>query len=159
VYSRLTIKLDDTCSFPLNVFDFEDGPHFVKTFEEALHKLPLSAQQVIRDYWLVTPDLVWLEIESDWKGHITRNAEVNEAGRSIAFNGIEFSKMPEPVAMFVIAHELALVYQHGTAKAGKADCDLEDQANKLANEWGFDEPAYLNWEGARTPQEKDVPAP
>ena len=98
----------------------------------------------------MTPDLTWLEIESDWKGHIARNAEVNQAGRWIAFNGIEFSKMSEAVAMFVIAHELAHVYQYGTAKAGKAEFALEDQANKLANEWGFDEPAYLNWEEARS---------
>jgi hypothetical protein len=58
----------------------------------------------------------------------------------LRFNAEDFMIFPPKIALWIIAHELAHVYQKaiGGSPGGTSEAENETDANRIAESWGFD---------------------
>lgn len=71
--------------------------------------------------------------------------QVGRVGMELKFRQEAFACFPAEIARWVIAHELAHIYQKacGRQPGGANEEENEDDANNIANKWGFDQGYYL----------------
>src|SRR4029077_20297246 len=82
-----------------------------------------------------------IELSDLWRDTEKAFAQVTAVGFEIKFSRSAFEVLPERAAKFLIAHELAHVYQKaiGIKPGGASEDQNENDANNLASTWGFDE--------------------
>lgn len=121
----------------------DDGTRFVKLFRDTWKSLPLTVRRAILRFWRENAPLI--ELSNMWTpgnsyGQVGRN------GMQIKFRQEAFADFPTKAAHWVIAHELAHVYQKacGRPPGGENEIENEDHADGLANEWGHDR-ICLSW--------------
>jgi hypothetical protein len=159
--SRIAIRLDGV--------DFSDnGQAFAAILLKTWSKVPAAVRKEIVDHWTTLDHELCLELSDSWlpkRGD--PNAEVTDIGCTMRFKAAVFQRMPEEAAMWLIAHELAHVYQYANAaneqkmkkwekeraKGGLAKdvayMETENQADELARGWGFNFAAFCDWEKSR----------
>jgi hypothetical protein len=116
----------------------DDGEKFIALFRQVRERVPNSICEAIIDYWAKSDLCLFdvsdfgFEIDGHW-AFVTRN------GTSLRFRGEYFACTPEPAGLWVIAHELAHVYQKvlGNKAGGDNEEENEADANAIAIEWGF----------------------
>ncbi|HEV3145830.1 MAG TPA: hypothetical protein VGZ47_18215, partial [Gemmataceae bacterium] len=70
------------------------------------------------------------------------HGQVVAPGYQIRFNASSFRLLPEPVALFTIAHELAHVYRWALGKDPyEPKQESEAKTDAIAEGWGFDKKA------------------
>lgn len=121
----------------LTVYD-GDGERFAGLFLEVWRQLPLSVREKILGHWSndENPDLL-LELSNGWKNCTTRDGETSLCGCSVKFSAAKMDLVFDVSAKFLIAHELAHVYQYATRTNRRPYEDLESEADELADHWGF----------------------
>jgi hypothetical protein len=72
-------------------------------------------------------------------------AQVGSNGMVLRFSADDFMVFPNKIAQWIIAHELAHVFQKATGRlpGGQSEGENEDDANRIAHGWGFDNTAVL----------------
>ena len=72
-------------------------------------------------------------------------AQVGSNGMVLRFSAEDFMVFPDKIAQRIIAHELAHVFQKATGRlpGGQNEDENEDDANRIADSWGFDNSAVL----------------
>jgi hypothetical protein len=126
--------------FRINCWD-DDGRCFVKLFRDTWRKLPLSVRCTVLQFWRENANEggPLIELSNLWVPHDSYG-QVRNAGMVLKFRQEAFSCFPPQAARWVIAHELAHVYQKacGLSPGGKDEETNEHHADNLAKEWGFD---------------------
>jgi hypothetical protein len=89
------------------------------------------------------------ELSNHWRGEATNYGQVTSRGYQIRFNAEAFSFLPEEVARFVIAHELAHVFQKAEGKrpGGANEVENEADADSIAERWEFRGYAFRTFNG------------
>jgi len=149
------LKLLEGQDFIVNTHEC-DGERFRGLFRQSWDKIPVNARKTILDYWKCRELAPSFELSNLWGDSAHSYAQVIEMGYRMRFNAKSFSIMPEPPALFVIAHELAHVYNWATGTSNalfrsfyeqntdetevheKFDLENEAKADALAVKWEFD---------------------
>ena len=123
----------------INCWD-DDGARFVTLFRQTWKQLPLSTRRAILRFWRDNAD-EWaplIEVSNSWAPRYSFG-QVGRAGLELKFRQQAFACFPPPAARWVIAHELAHIYQKtcGRPPGGENEGENEDHADNLAEEWGF----------------------
>ncbi|HEV2294072.1 MAG TPA: DUF4157 domain-containing protein [Tepidisphaeraceae bacterium] len=144
---------------PFTVVLFDGGSNFLTRFREVWREIPLSCRRVMLKHWHTgSPRSVPLvEAGAYWSG--------SDALATVALNGWAMKFKPAVYEMSVgaaralIAHELAHVYQHatGTIAEWSSGCGgieaargcIEDDADDIAADWGFDRNELEDWKRDR----------
>lgn len=131
--------------FHINCWD-DDGRHFVKLFRETWQQLPLTVRRAILRFWREHGNewLPLIELSNLWAPHDSYG-QVGRVGMELKFRQEAFAHFPTPAAQWVIAHELAHIYQKacGREPGGENERENEDDANNLAKAWGFERTCLL----------------
>ena len=141
-----SIPLDVIPNRPLTIdVGCGDGDRFVRLFTSAWSELPNAVRKEVITHWTKEENsYVSLELSNAWKNCKSRDAEVSLAGCEMKFNAAEVDRMPEDVVKSLIAHEFAHVYQYAVGISGRKNDELEDNAEELISNWGF------NWVASST---------
>jgi hypothetical protein len=70
-------------------------------------------------------------------------AQVGGNGMTLRFSADDFMVFPDKIAQWIIAHELAHVFQKATGRVPGGQNENEDDANRIAHGWGFDNAPVL----------------
>jgi hypothetical protein len=124
----------------------EDGRTFVKMFRNSWRRLPLNVRRRIMAHWRLgnRPVCPIVEFSNMWIDSWTVFGQVTGNGREIRFSAADFVHFPPSIAQWIIAHELAHVYQKAVGKlpggtpGGPTIDENEREADDLAEGWGFD---------------------
>ncbi len=126
-----------------------DGKQFVSIFRNTWKKIPYKVRRAILKYWRESNWPVGFELSNMWgSGYDPKlSAQVRHEGCLMKFRQSDFEVLPEKVAEFLIAHELAHVYQKacGRRPGGESEEENENHANHLASSWGFYTSLYYEW--------------
>jgi hypothetical protein len=125
----------------------DDGMRFVKSFRSTWRRLPLIARRAILVYWRKKVEgRPKIELSNLWvsRGSSGQSfAEVACLGREMRFRQDVFVYLPQQVAHWVIAHELAHVYQWAS---GETPCNNqyahELDADDIVRKWGFSRESF-----------------
>jgi hypothetical protein len=132
--------------FILDVYDQEGGDAFVSLFRRCWAQIPESARQDLLAYWAKSEQehLPSFELSNLWCDSAIAHAQVEGPGYILRFNAATFLELPERVALFIIAHELAHVFRwaRGIKRVDESEGVSEGVANGLAVMWGFDKKAH-----------------
>jgi len=129
--------------FRISVYD-GDGDSFVAQFRRCWKTIPLQDRGIILRHWNNAPydHLPLFELSDLWVDSEIAHAQVKGPGYQIRFASSSFRLLPEPVALFVIAHELAHVYRWALGKDPReAKKESETKTDAIAEGWGFDKKA------------------
>jgi hypothetical protein len=100
-------------------------------------------QGVILAYWKTSkvPQIPIFELSNLWSDSEANFAQVGDNGMLMRFSFGDFAVFPNTIALWVIAHELAHVYQKaiGRVPGGISELENETDANRIAAEWGFEQ--------------------
>jgi hypothetical protein len=99
---------------------------------------------VVLAHWekLLYPEGPLFELSNCWADSTNGYAQVRRCGYELRFNGDRFRNLPEPVALFIIAHELAHVFIWANGERSDESEDVnEGSADAIAKGWGFDKGA------------------
>ena len=117
-----------------------DTARFLTHFRGTWKVLPATVQSVICEYWRAQGRPPLIELSDVWSPK-TMYGQVRVSGMELRFRADSFKHLPTPAANWIIAHELAHVYQKasGRVAGGDNESENEEHANKLAKSWGFDD--------------------
>ncbi|MFZ2654344.1 MAG: hypothetical protein WAX69_05470 [Victivallales bacterium] len=120
---------------------------FIGDFTSTWRRLPADVQENILKYWSNSQFSITFELSNFWKHNENKNTCANAGARGceLKFRSDDFEIMPPEVAQYIIAHELAHVYQFSAKLVTGKGYDFEGIADKLAKEWGFDYKAQIAW--------------
>lgn len=121
-----------------------DGERFVALFRRCWAQMPAKHRQDLLAYWDKSEhDQPTFELSNLWGDSRIAHAQVKGPGYQLRFNATSFLSLPERVALFIIAHELAHAYRWacGDKKPDESKDVSEDTADGLAIMWGFDKEA------------------
>jgi hypothetical protein len=139
-----SLQLLEGHPFRLKVYG-EGGDRFVAIFQRCWGQIQEIVRQRLLDYWSKSghADLPSFEFSTLWHDSKISDAQVGSRGYELRFSASSFCALPEPVALFKIAHELAHVYRHarGMSQFDESTSVSEDTADGLAGIWGFDKDA------------------
>ncbi|MBE7464241.1 MAG: hypothetical protein HS116_12250 [Planctomycetes bacterium] len=127
--------------FELSVFsEGVGGPEFVREFRQCWKQIPLSSRRAIVRHWKSSARLPLFELSNMWADSEKSFAQVSQKGMELKFSQKDILFLPSGVMQWVIAHELAHVYQKsiGRKPGGSSDRENERDADRIAKEWGFD---------------------
>lgn len=117
-----------------------DGSEFIRMFRSVWAALPTSVQTRIIEHWQTEPTRQepYFELSECW-APATSSAQVKMTGFQMKFRTSSFRHFPEPAARWVIAHELAHVWQWviGRNRLDFTVEENEDDADRIAEGWGF----------------------
>jgi len=113
---------------------------FVYHFRECWRRMPNSAKKGITDFWKESrgglgPLIV---LSKDWESSTESFAQVTLGGTEMSFCAADFALIPEGISQCIIARALACVFQHATAGKNKNVPQREEEADEIAESWGFD---------------------
>ena len=121
-----------------------DGHAFARLFRDSWRRIPLAARRQICSYWRKCGE-VWprIELSDQWADCEYRHAHVTQSGRDLYFCASSFQILPARAAEWLIAHEVAHVYQKacGRKPGGENEAENEANADTIAKQWGFS-PVY-----------------
>jgi hypothetical protein len=138
------LALLEPCGYQLRVYN-GDGEKFVVLFRRCWDRIPTDARQVIVAYWEKAGgprNRPLFELSDCWADSAEAYAQVRLRGWELRFESESFQKLPDGVASFIIAHELAHVFYW--ASGGQPDASeaaREANADATAKRWGFDKVA------------------
>ena len=127
----------------------DDDQSFIQLFQECWKRIPeedrLRIAKLLKHGNRGTAPKI--EISDCWCGCDKINAQVRGTGQyitDIRFSASAFRLFPRGASQFIISHELAHVFQkaRGQLPGGVGDVsedDNEDEADQIANNWGFDQ--------------------
>jgi len=119
-----------------------DGGQFVEVFRDTWKRLPLRVRRAMCGFWRqgTTEYEPQIELSDCWSPE-SSYAQVTRAGMEVKFRQEAFACFPREAAQWIIAHELAHVFQKacGRVPGGDAESENEKHADDLAREWGFDQ--------------------
>jgi hypothetical protein len=85
-----------------------------------------------------------IELSNVWSGSEENHAQIGNLGMKMRFNAESFDLFPPEAARWVVAHELAHVYQKVCGRAPRCDDrENEREADQIAEGWGFDKSLYF----------------
>ena len=119
-----------------------EGDDFSDLFRKCWRKLPLTARRSICAFWRDPKEREPLvELSDLWIDSKDAFAQVTNWGRELRFSASAFKVLPYCAGSFIVVHELAHVYQKalGGVPGGESSLENEDDANRIAKEWGFDD--------------------
>jgi hypothetical protein len=125
-----------------------DAERFVDLFQSCWKQLPQKVRRRITEYWkrraVLDPATgqecgPWIQLSDDWHDSETCFGQVRNCGMEVRFSARAFDELPYRAARWVIAHELAHVYQKtiGRCPGGLNANENERHANGLVKDWGF----------------------
>lgn len=116
-----------------------DGQTFAVVFRSVWNEIPLGTRTAILDYWKSQTTSVLFELSNLWCGAEGSFAKTEGAGTRLFFNAEAFLVFPKSAARWVVAHELAHVFQKACGKRPGGDNEDENErdANAIAKSWGF----------------------
>jgi hypothetical protein len=127
--------------FRLTAFG-EGGPQFVERFQTCWTRLTPATRAKIEAYWdsADDPNLPLIELSNLWRDWRTCFGQTTQIGMELKFSEGAFKYFPDVIADWVIAHELAHVYQKamGRRPGGANEEENENDADEIASGWGFD---------------------
>ncbi len=149
------IRLIPNLKIYLHVFD-GDGRLFVKRFRETWTRLPLGVRRKISSYWRsnIYGFQPFIEL-SNFFGRDDIYGQVKNDGYTVKFRASEFDEMPDKTAYWIIAHELAHVYNRAIgnipffSEEGGFSIDEErneEAVNRLVESWGFSKAWRILWD-------------
>lgn len=121
----------------------ELGPWFIRMFRKCWTQIPSATRRTILHYWrngcMRCPSF---ELSDMWRDSTKSYGQVTFCGFQVRFSAKMFQLMHEKqelLAHWIVAHELAHVYQWaiGTARVGD-EFEVERDADRIARDWGFD---------------------
>src|SRR5262249_32293466 len=133
-------------------------------FCDTWYRLPLGPRREILRHWRtraglpsqftrpLNPSLWWVQNEIGNIGAFASrdtgpHATSSQLGHLILFNARTFARLPDQASRYVIAHELAHVLQWIAGAIRENEALLEVDADRLAVEWGFWNPAqFEEWQ-------------
>ena len=131
VPSRVTVWVDG---------EDAEADVFVNSFNDCWKRIPQHDQAQILDYWQNQcgergPKI---ELSDQWYDSKTCFGQVRQQGAEIRF-AKSLTLLPRDARSFLIAHELAHVYQKciGRRPGGDNATENEENADRIAEEWGF----------------------
>lgn len=124
----------------------DDGKWFVELFRSTWRLLPLSVRRAILKFWRHqnTTSYLLIELSNLWAPE-NSFGQVGCNGKELKFRQKVFSRIPPRAARWLIAHELAHVFQKacGRRPGGEDELENEDHADGLVKEWGIDDSVYI----------------
>ena len=116
------------------------GEEFVDLFRTTWQHLPLVDRRRIIKFWK-SSEYAWqpvFELSDIW-APMDADGQVGSCGYEIKFREQSFRHFPKPAAEWIIAHELAHVYQRATRRDPTqfTKDENEDDADRIAESWGF----------------------
>ncbi|MBI3824073.1 MAG: M48 family metallopeptidase [Planctomycetes bacterium] len=134
----------------LILMHFGNESRFVTLFQSTWKRIPEDDRRLIGDYWSeAKPTRIPIcELSNCWIDHAGKYGQCTANGYELRFDASAFLILPENVATFVIAHELAHVFQkaEGNCPGGANQQENEGDANFIAEKWKFDRIALLTLE-------------
>jgi hypothetical protein len=126
----------------LLIAEGDGAKSFVRLFRDCWKRIPFKARRAILAHWQNSP-VSWypkIELSNSWGDAQTCFGQVRHAGLEVRFSAKDFALLPDEVASWIIAHELAHVYQKATGKRPGGDAleSNEEDADEIAPSWGFD---------------------
>jgi len=150
---RLLLLAD--MNVPLHVWDRELGLRFRNLFRSCWDRVPADVRQAVLFFWGSKGDgvLPRAEFSDVWGDSHCSCGQVRYSGLEMRFSESAFRALLGPgrtqvntveAAAFVIAHELAHVYQKalGFRPGGINEADNEAEADEFATSWGFDDSLF-----------------
>lgn len=151
-YRTTTLLLDHP--FELTFIGKTNPKPFLFLFRKTWEQIPSEAQKKILGFWFSRavesdkgPIHVRFELSNFWNNEAIY-AQIKEGGRKACFRESLFAVMPESVGLWIVAHELAHVFNRSLSERwyDKYLLDAPDiyyeenerAADQLANSWGFD---------------------
>lgn len=128
-------------AFLLTAWD-QGGERFIRLFRSCWKQLPRGSRRAIATFWKGggKPYPV-VELSNLWSDSEEKSfAQVSHGGTVLKFSAKDFAVFPDSIARWVIAHELAHVYQktRGRTPGGRTEQENEQEADRIAASWGFD---------------------
>jgi hypothetical protein len=125
--------------------DCDNGRQFVRLFRSCWKQVPYASRRAILAYWKSSefPYHPSFEFSDMWNSEACF-AQVRN-GVELRFSATAFAVFPDKTARWVVAHELAHVYQKALGKApgGHSEDENEADANRIAEGWGFDKTPFF----------------
>jgi hypothetical protein len=142
------------------------GQQFAELFRQVWQAIPADAHVVIRDFWRrhALFGKPFIEYSNQWlPGGSDVRATTKAFAGEMQFLAKELDPMPDDAVRFIIAHELAHVFQkargdtldfseRGEAAFLGADGERrtvdenEENADRLAKSWGFPQVPLMLWD-------------
>jgi hypothetical protein len=119
----------------------DGGKDFVRVFRSCWKQLPLRSRRSILAHWKKAPiPFPTFELSNMWGDSEVSFAQVGWNGMKLRFSAADFAVLPDRIAQWIIAHELAHVYQKaiGRSPGGDSEFENETDADKIAEDWGFE---------------------
>src|SRR5262249_45905113 len=160
VIDIIGVRLPILAKHGLYLSDWGSGNkrRFISHFRATWKRIPEYNQGVISSHWrrLQREHESWPNVEllSDWSRRDPKRgvvAYVGMEGREMRFLAPLFDRMPRAVAMSVIAHELAHVWQFGGGRMAELGGAWEterveaDADAMMEMDWGFDPYLLSGW--------------
>lgn len=124
----------------------EVAEEFINLFQECWQRIPDSDRKRIIAHWKNSGIDAWpmIELSCLWSESHSNHAQVTLGGMQIRFNSESFRLFPKGVARWVIAHELAHVFQktEGKSPGGDNEERNENDADDIVERWGFEKTAW-----------------
>lgn len=127
---------------PFRLTTSESDPgKFVALFCDCWTRIPESDRCVISDFWNELNHGPLIELSDCWGDSNESFAQVTRGGAIVRFGAKDFAVLPPCVSTWIIAHELAHVYQKavGQKPGGESEKTNEAEADSIAKSWGFDD--------------------
>lgn len=119
----------------------DGAQRFVAQFRDCWERIPISARHEILAYWKKETSAGYprIELSDMWGDSETNFAQVRHMGMELRFSAHDFLVLPDSIAHWVIAHELAHVFQKtaGKVPGGANEAENERDADVIAMRWGF----------------------
>jgi hypothetical protein len=139
----------------------EDGRPFVRLFRECWKQIPIGARKRILAHWRAPRQkhLPIIEFSNMWFDSTKSFGQVRNNGREVRFSASDFAMLPRAVSKWIVAHELAHVYQKaiGRTPGGRNEDENEDHANSIVQQWGFDDGSKLMFDILRSETGLSIP--
>lgn len=133
----------------LPLFHFGNERRFVDLFRSTWNRIPEHERRFVQEFWELSQREPYCELSNLWMTESRSNyAQVTGLGCELRFLASAFLVLPDEVARFVIAHELAHVFQKAEGKSPGGACEEENEAeaNSIAERWGFDRIGFLTFQ-------------
>jgi len=117
-----------------------DPNGFLKEFRSAWSLLPTEVREKILQFWASRPYPPIIELSDVWSPKAAVG-QVRHTGQELKFRAECFLLFRTKAAQWIIAHELAHLYQKalGRPPGGESEEKNEAEANEFARSWGFDD--------------------
>lgn len=123
------------------------GEEFTKLFQECWQQIPDSDRGRLLAHWMNSGIKTYpmIELSTLWSDSQSCFTQVTLGGMEIRYNSDHFRHFPKGVARWIIAHELAHVFQktEGKSPGGDDERRNENDADEIVERWGFEKTAWI----------------